>query len=93
MVSPAQFSRMLHVSVALTALLILCGCSPQFILTRTRAALGDSEAQYNLGVMYQNGQGVTQDYARAVRWFHDVAVRSRSVPPTRFRMDKNERQK
>ena len=28
---------------------------------------GDAEAQYNLGVMYENGQGVKQDHKEAVK--------------------------
>ena len=30
---------------------------------------GNALAQYNLGVMYDNGQGVTQDYKEAVKWY------------------------
>lgn len=30
------------------------------------AHLGDSKAQYNLGVMYAKGQGTKQDYNKAV---------------------------
>ena len=30
---------------------------------------GDSAAQYNLGVMYDNGDGVPQDYKEAVKWY------------------------
>ena len=33
------------------------------------AKLGFATAQFNLGVMYENGLGVVQDYAEAVRWF------------------------
>jgi TPR repeat protein len=32
------------------------------------AEKGDAGAQYNLGIMYDNGQGVTQDYKAAVKW-------------------------
>jgi TPR repeat protein len=32
---------------------------------RKAAEQGLSEAQYNLGVMYANGEGVAQDYAAA----------------------------
>ena len=38
-------------------------------LFRVSADQGDSFAQNNLGSMYANGQGVTQDYKEAVRWF------------------------
>ena len=33
------------------------------------AEAGDTEAQYNLGVMYDNGRGVLQDYKEAVKWY------------------------
>ena len=37
------------------------------------AESGDSMAQNNLGTMYQNGQGVAQDYAEAVKWYRKAA--------------------
>ncbi len=33
------------------------------------AEQGDAIAQYFLGVMYKNGQGVPQDYKEAVKWY------------------------
>jgi len=33
------------------------------------AKQGDEVAQFNLGVMYDNGEGVPQDYKEAVRWY------------------------
>ena len=30
-------------------------------------------AQYNLGVMYDNGDGVPQDYKEAVKWYRLAA--------------------
>ena len=36
---------------------------------RPLAQQGDAAAQYNLGLMYDNGQGVTQDYKEAVKWY------------------------
>ncbi len=32
------------------------------------AEQGDAAAQYNLGLMYDNGQGVARDHAEAVKW-------------------------
>ena len=32
------------------------------------AEQGDAVAQYNLGVLYRDGQGVPQDYKTAVKW-------------------------
>ncbi|HUC61592.1 MAG TPA: tetratricopeptide repeat protein [Alphaproteobacteria bacterium] len=36
---------------------------------RPLAENGDAEAQYDLGIMYLNGQGVKQDTAEAIKWF------------------------
>ena len=36
---------------------------------RPLAEQGYAPAQYNLGVMYEDGLGVPQDYAEAVKWF------------------------
>jgi uncharacterized protein len=40
---------------------------------RPLAEQGVAKAQYNLGLMYHNGDGVVQDYAEAVRWFRLAA--------------------
>jgi TPR repeat protein len=40
---------------------------------RPLAEQGYALAQYNLGVMYDNGLGVIQDYAEAVDWYLKVA--------------------
>ncbi len=33
------------------------------------AETGDADAQYNLGILYDTGQGVPQDYREAARWY------------------------
>ena len=35
---------------------------------RLAADQGDASAQLNLGVSYDNGQGVPQDYSEAINW-------------------------
>lgn len=40
---------------------------------KTRAANGDAAAQYNLGNRYYFGEGVTKDYAEAIRWYRKAA--------------------
>ena len=37
------------------------------------AEQGNAAAQFNLGVMYENGQGVRQDYVQAVQWYRKAA--------------------
>ena len=36
--------------------------------TKSLAKQGDANAQYILGLMYDNGKGVPQDYKEAVKW-------------------------
>lgn len=40
---------------------------------RPLAQQGNAEAQANLGLMYQRGEGVPQDYAEAVSWYRKAA--------------------
>ena len=35
--------------------------------------MGDAHAQFNLGLMYDQGEGVPQDYRQAVHWFRGRA--------------------
>ena len=37
------------------------------------AEQGDASAQYNLGLMYYNGQGVAQNYTQAAKWYKKSA--------------------
>ena len=37
------------------------------------AAQGDADAQYNLGGMYYDGLGVTQDYQQSLQWYRKAA--------------------
>ena len=37
------------------------------------AEQGDASAQSNLGVMYENGEGVAKDYKKAVYWLRKAA--------------------
>ena len=38
-----------------------------------QAQQGHAEAQYNLGLMYASGKGVTQDSKQAVKWYRKAA--------------------
>ena len=40
---------------------------------RMAADQGHAQAQFNLGVMYKNGQGVVQDYSAAMKWWRMAA--------------------
>ena len=43
-------------------------------LYRLASDQGNAKAQNNLGVMYNNGQGVVQDYKEAVKWWRLAAA-------------------
>jgi len=45
-----------------------------FQLFQPLAEHGDASAQSNLGVMYEQGRGVAQNYREAMRWFRLAAV-------------------
>jgi hypothetical protein len=51
------------------------GCSPSIVfkVLEVQALLGDADAQCKLGKMYENGRGVAQDYAEAVKWYRKSA--------------------
>jgi TPR repeat protein len=44
-----------------------------FALRRMSALKGYENAQYNLGVMYEKGQGVQKDEKKAMAWFEKAA--------------------
>jgi TPR repeat protein len=41
--------------------------------TRVRAEKGDAASQFNLGMLYVSGKGVSKDEAEAVRWLRKAA--------------------
>jgi len=47
--------------------------APDFDETMAAAKQGEAHAQYNLGVMYDNGNGVPENDAEAVKWYRKAA--------------------
>jgi hypothetical protein len=45
----------------------------QFEENRSKAEQGNAVAQYNLGIFYWKGQGVTEDWAEAAKWSRKAA--------------------
>ncbi|MGO9272966.1 MAG: tetratricopeptide repeat protein [Terriglobia bacterium] len=63
---------------ATAELLKLCSAPPAFdqksvAVFEQQAANGDAAAQCGLGMMYNGGQGVPQDYAQAATWWRKAA--------------------
>ena len=51
------------------AMLSLSAIAVDFDETQRLANQGDAEAQRNLGLMYDTGEGVPQNYAKALEWY------------------------
>jgi TPR repeat protein len=52
---------------------------------------GLPEAQFNLGLMYEKGQGVHQDYAEALKWYRKAAEQGKPKAQTSNRKESDER--
>ncbi len=59
--------------LALASALAAAAQSTKIELARRLADQGNAEFQFNLGVMYDNGKGVPQDYQEAVKWYRQAA--------------------
>src|SRR5437773_1951976 len=73
--------RVLFVLTLLTALILPSGqapASPPIDISaedlHKQAAQGNAWAQHNLGVLYDNGRGVLQDYVKARGWYEKAAA-------------------
>jgi len=73
--------RVLFVLTLLTALILPSGqapASPPIDISaedlHKQAAQGNAWAQHNLGVLYDNGRGVPQDYVKARGWYEKAAA-------------------
>ncbi len=45
-----------------------------FLEIKEKAARGDAQAQYHLGLMYAKGEGVKQDFSQAKLWWEKAAA-------------------
>ncbi|MBF0271257.1 MAG: sel1 repeat family protein [Magnetococcales bacterium] len=50
-----------------------CAGRMDTVFVRVAATFGDADAQYNLGLMYETGDGVQKDIKKAWDWFHRAA--------------------
>ena len=68
------YARIITLAAVLVALAVGAQAqTPEVDALRARAAQGDAEAQFNIGVMYAEGRGVPRDDAEAVRWYRLAA--------------------
>ena len=55
------------------------GCAASLSACRQMAENGETIAQYNLGVVYEYGRGVTQNDVEAINWYRRASVRGMSA--------------
>ena len=62
------------------------GASYNAAVIENAAAKGDASAMYKLGVLYENGSGVTKDYAKAREWYEKGAAKGDTDAMTNLAM-------
>ena len=65
--------RHIIIVLALLAGLAAPAWADEAAAIRSAAEQGDAQAQFALGTMYRDGQGVAQDHAAALRWWRKAA--------------------
>ena len=90
--STATSCLFLGLFIIFTALLATTtAATGQEISSLTRSAKsGDAEAQYNLAVLYEEGQGVTKDFGKALSWYHLAAKQGHVEAQFKFASSLNE---
>ena len=48
------------------------------------AEQGNADAQFNLGLMYRNGEGVQQDHEESAKWFRRAAEQGHAGAQSRL---------
>jgi len=54
------------------------------LIWKPLAEQGDANAQFNLGVMYDKGEGVPQDYKEATKWYRLTAEQGDASAQTKL---------
>jgi TPR repeat protein len=80
---------LLTVAVLICTLAALAQAQPALEEIRRRAEQGDAGAQYNLGYLYANGLGVTQDHTEAVKWYRLAAEQGSELKAVCERIEGN----
>ena len=71
-IRPVYFG-MLLLSAAVMILAVRLTATSDLDSLKVAAEQGDAEAQFNLGVMYDTGEGIPKNPAEAVRWYRMAA--------------------
>jgi TPR repeat protein len=56
--------------------------APKFDVVKPRAEAGDAQAQATMGDLYANGEGVTQNYTQAAKWYQMAAAKGNPAAET-----------
>jgi hypothetical protein len=83
------FLNSFHLFAIIASVTIILFVSCKTDDTHKLAEEGDPMAQYELGIMYQNGEGVPQNYSKAVKWFRKAAEQGDSSAQYRLGLKYN----
>ena len=74
------YAKIITLAAVLVALAVCAQAqTPEIDALRARAEQGDASAQFALGFMYADGEGVPQDDVEAVRWYRLAAEQGHAV--------------
>ena len=79
-------SALLAAALTFIALLTACGTEESIESLKKKAQAGDAEAQFNLGVAYDDGYSVPENDVEAVKWYRKAAEQGHAIaqiPPWR----------
>lgn len=90
MITSKVFSHFSALVAALLASLLIAGCKTEtprgsvgnLKELKIKASRGDAETQYALGVIYEQGKEVRQDYVQAANWYGEAA--GKGIPWAQF---------
>ena len=49
------------------------------LLLHKAAAFGNAQAQFNMGAMYYSGEGISQNYKKAMHWYKKAAKQNNTL--------------
>ena len=76
-------TRMLSI-LTIALLFVVSYTASAQTLTKMLAVTGNAQAQYEIGKVYYNGEGVEQDYVEATRWYRLAAEQGHAKAQNRL---------
>ena len=79
MMSNRKFLQFKCLLLSLLLIVCLTAMADEFEITKKAAERGDAVAQLNLGVIYDNGEGMPEDDVHAYAWYSIAAAQGNEL--------------